>query len=177
MFNREKKIIALVVIYVYIYLPIIRATDDSKYCFITITFHKLPRRGRSHVTHDCTSTSMNIPLRPHPPLPPHTHPMKTFQVIIASPVLEIDCYIINSYGNVLLKYNSVKNLADASKEYTSFVSRFTVLKLNPPLMGQLVTSPLHGAESIQTFGPRREKTCLRGLRKSEIQTSLLSDRD
>ena len=30
---------------------------------------------------------------------------------------------------------------------------------------------------LQLFGPRREKTCLRGLRQSEIQTSLPSYRD
>ena len=31
---------------------------------------------------------------------------------------------------------------------------------------------------LQTpYGPRREKTCLRGFRQSEIQTSLLSYRD
>ena len=31
--------------------------------------------------------------------------------------------------------------------------------------------------SFVSFGPRREKTCLRGFRQSEIQTSLLSYRD
>ena len=31
--------------------------------------------------------------------------------------------------------------------------------------------------STCTFGPRREKTCLRGLRKSDIQISLLSYRN
>ena len=30
---------------------------------------------------------------------------------------------------------------------------------------------------MEKYGPRREKTCLRGFRKSEIQTSLLSYRD
>ena len=31
--------------------------------------------------------------------------------------------------------------------------------------------------SLNTYGSRRDKTCLRGFRKSEIQTSLLSYRD
>ena len=30
---------------------------------------------------------------------------------------------------------------------------------------------------LRQYGPRREKTCLRGVRKSEIQTSLLSYKD
>ena len=31
--------------------------------------------------------------------------------------------------------------------------------------------------AVSIYGPRREKTCLRGVRQSEFQTSLLSYRD
>ena len=34
-----------------------------------------------------------------------------------------------------------------------------------------------GKEGSRRYGPRREKTCLRGFRKSDIQMSLLSYRD
>ena len=39
------------------------------------------------------------------------------------------------------------------------------------------TPPKQALMDHQTYGPRREKTCLRGIRESEFQTSLVSYRD
>ena len=36
---------------------------------------------------------------------------------------------------------------------------------------------IFATDTITRLGPRRDKTCLRGFRQSEIQTSLLSYRD
>ena len=36
---------------------------------------------------------------------------------------------------------------------------------------------LHTQDFNKVYGPRRDKTCLRGFRQSEIQASLLSYRD
>ena len=36
---------------------------------------------------------------------------------------------------------------------------------------------VHVSMQVTTFGPCCEKTCLRGFRQSEFQTSLLSDSD
>ena len=41
----------------------------------------------------------------------------------------------------------------------------------------LINSIIQEHQKGILFGPSREKTCLRGLRQSEIQTSLLSYRD
>ena len=57
--------------------------------------------------------------------------------------------------------------------YFPIFSKYAFLSENrPPDMVGL----LQHSQQL-TYGPRREKTCLRGFRKSETQTSLLSYRD
>ena len=63
------------------------------------------------------------------------------------------------------------------KEGCTDSSESTLIKM-PHCWKSHVTAHLMVGEKVHvTYGPRREKTCLRGVRQNEFQTSLLSYRD
>ena len=57
------------------------------------------------------------------------------------------------------------------------MARYARLIGNAYLFHIIVCFRRKDSEIASVFGPRRDKTCLRGFRQSEIQTSLLSYRD
>ena len=88
-----------------------------------------------------------------------THVRSSIQLIWFTITLQANEMI----GNIRNAFNELINDLDWMDEETKKLAREKVAYSIPI--------------GYRSYGPRREKTCLRGFRQSEIQTSLLSYRD